>query len=117
MGIDMQVVYLGFAGSAQIESEAAAQLVRLQRFGKAISGCYLTIVAIHGRAVNDVSGARGGVAGATLNHLMFEARLELVMRTGQRVPLEHRQRADPEGAIGAAFDAAARLLEWGVARV
>jgi hypothetical protein len=110
MGIDMQIVYVGFAGSAQIESEAAAQLVRLQRFGKAISGCHLAIVAIRGRAVNDVSCA-------TPNHLTFEARLELVMRTGQRVPLEHRQSADPDGAIRAAFDAAARLLEWGVARV
>jgi hypothetical protein len=117
MGIDMEVVYLGFAGSAQIESEAAAQLVRLQRFGKAISGCQLAIVAIHGRGVNDLSGARPGVPGATSNHLMFEARLELIMRTGQRVPLEHRQSADADGAIRTAFDAAARLLEWGVARV
>lgn len=110
MGIDMELVYLGFAGSAQIESEAAAQLVRLQRFGKAISGCHLAIVAIHGGGVNDLSGA-------TPNHLGFEARLELIMRTGQRVALEHRQSADADGAIRAAFDAAARLLEWRVARV
>jgi hypothetical protein len=117
MGIDMQVIYLGFAGSAQIESEAAAQLVRLQRFGKAISGCHLAIEAIHERALNDMSGARRGVPGATLNHLMFDARLDLVLRTGELVPLEHRQSADPDGAIRAAFDAAERLLERGVARV
>ena len=117
MGIDMQVIYLGFAGSAQIESEAAAQLVRLQRFGKAISGCHLAIEAIHERALNDMSGARRCVPGATLNHLMFDARLDLVLRTGELVPLEHRQSADPDGAIRAAFDAAERLLERGVARV
>ncbi len=58
MGIDMQIVYLGFAGSAQIESEAAAQLVRLERFGRCISGCHLALEAIRRHAGYDVPGAR-----------------------------------------------------------
>ncbi|MFL9893205.1 hypothetical protein P0D71_28900 [Paraburkholderia sp. RL17-383-BIF-A] len=120
MGIDMQIVYFGFAGSAQIESEAAAQLVRLERFGRFISGCHLAIEAIHERSLYDMPGARGaepGTApGAAPNHTLFDARLDLVLRTGELVPLEHRQGHDPDGAIREAFDAAERLLEQGAAR-
>src|SRR3569832_551956 len=61
MGIDMQIVYLGFAGSAQIESEAAAQLVRLERFGRCISGCHLALEAIRERAGYEVPGVRRDV--------------------------------------------------------
>ncbi|MFM0420102.1 hypothetical protein [Paraburkholderia aromaticivorans] len=116
MGIDMQIVYFGFAGSAQIESEAAAQLVRLERFGRFISGCHLAIEAIHERSLDDMPGARGAAPGAAPNHTLFDARLDLVLRTGELVPLEHRQGRDPDGAIREAFDAAERLLEQGAAR-
>jgi hypothetical protein len=117
MGIDMQIVYFGFAGSAQIESEAAAQLVRLERFGKAISGCHLAIEAIHERAFNDIPCERRVAPETTPNHRMFDARLDLILRTGGLVPLAHQQSADPDDAVRAAFDAAERLLERGVARV
>lgn len=118
MGIEMQIVYFGFAGSAQIEAEAAAQFVRLERFGRSISGCHLAIEAIHERASNDVPGdvpvAPRGVLDTTPNHLMFDARLDLVLRNGELVPLDHRQSPDPDAAVRAAFDAAERLLERGV---
>lgn len=115
MGIHMQIVYLGFAGSAQIESEAAAQLVRLERFGKAISGCHLAIEAVHAPALDVASGALRAAQGATASHLLFDARLDLVLHTGELIPLKHRQSADPDAAVRAVFDAAERLLGHGVA--
>lgn len=116
MGIDMQIVYFGFAGSARIESEAAAQLVRLERFGRFISGCHLAIEAIHERALQALPGARPGAPGRTPDPTLFDARLDLVLRTGELLPLEHRQDPDPDGAIRAAFDAAERLLDRNAAR-
>lgn len=116
MGIDMQIVYLGFAGSAQIESEAAAQLVRLERFGRLISGCHLAIEVIHARASRDQPEAQRTAPDAAPNRTVFDARLDLVLRNGELVPLEHRQGPDPDGVIRAAFDAAERLLQQGVTR-
>ncbi|AXF12652.1 hypothetical protein CUJ91_32140 (plasmid) [Paraburkholderia graminis] len=116
MGIDMQIVYLGFAGSAQIESEAAAQLVRLERFGGCISGCHLALEAIRERAPHDVAGARGDMPENLRDERLFDARLDLVLRTGELVPIEHRQSSDPDEAVQAAFDAAQRFLERHVAR-
>lgn len=117
MGIDMQIVYLGFAGSAQIESEAAAQLVRLERFGKTISGCHLAIEAVHGRALSETSGARSAAQDAMPSHLLFDARLDLVLRSGELMPLKHRQSEDPDDAVRASFDAAERLLERGITHI
>ena len=117
MGIGMQIVYLGFAGSAQNESEAAVQLVRLERFGKSISGCHLAIEAIHERAVHETPDGRPAAQGTTPTHRVFDARLDLVLRTGELVPLGHQQSADLDGAVRAAFDAAERLLERGVAHI
>jgi hypothetical protein len=117
MGIDMQIVYFGFAGSAQIEAEAAAQLVRLERFCKSISGCHLAIEAIRERALSEIAGARRAAPEATPHHLMFDARLDLVLRTGELLPLGHQQSADPDSAVRAAFDAAELLLERGAARI
>ncbi|MDR6207980.1 hypothetical protein [Paraburkholderia graminis] len=115
MGIDMQIVYLGFAGSAQIESEAAVQLVRLERFGGCISGCHLALEAIRGRAPHDVAGARRDMSDSVPDQCLFDARLDLVLRTGELVPIEHRQSSDPDEAVRAAFDAAQRFLERHVA--
>jgi hypothetical protein len=114
MGIGMQIVYFGFAGSAQIESEAAAQLVRLERFAKFISGCHLAIEAIHERALHEIPDRRHAARG---NHLKFDVRLDLGLRSGELMPIEHRQSPDPDGAVRAAFDAAERLLVCGAARV
>ncbi|CAB3800366.1 hypothetical protein [Paraburkholderia caffeinilytica] len=121
MGIDMQIVYFGFAGSAQIEAEAAAQFVRLERFGNSISGCHLAVEVIHEHPSNVVRGevpvAPRGVLAAASGHIMFDARLDLVLRNGELVPLEHRQSPDPNVAVRTAFDAAERLLERGGARI
>lgn len=111
MGIDMQIVYLGFAGSAQIESEAAAQLVRLERFSRAISGCHLALEAIREHAPTDAASAIRGP-----EQRVFDARLDLVLRSGELVPVEHRQSADADRAVHEAFDAAERMLERETAR-
>jgi hypothetical protein len=93
MGIGMQIVYLGFAGSARIEAEAAVQLVRVERFGDRISGCHLAIEATH-----------------SSSGLVYDVRLDLVTRAGKLVPLPHCANADAETAIRAAFDAAVQAL-------
>jgi hypothetical protein len=93
MGISMQIVYLGFAGSAHTEAEAAVQLLRLERFHDLISGCHLAIEAMH------VEGEQ-----------VYDVRLDLIMRDGQLAPLPHCASADPAVAIGAVFDRAVRAL-------
>lgn len=106
MGVGMQIVYLGFAGTPQIEGEAATQLVRLERFSGSITGCHLAIEAIHERP-----GAAGGSASAAdIRCPVFDARLDLIMRNGELVPLEHCLDADPNIAVRAAFDVAERKL-------
>jgi hypothetical protein len=93
MGIGMQIVYLGFAGAARMEAEAAVQLLRLERFHDRISGCHLAIEAI--RADNGP---------------VYDVRLDLIMRGGELVPVPHCVSGDPDAAIGAAFDRAVRAL-------
>ncbi|MCA8110540.1 metal ABC transporter ATPase [Burkholderia cepacia] len=63
MGVGMQIACHGFAGTAAIEAEAGALLVRLERFRALIDGCHL---AIESRAAD---GAR-----------RYDVRLDLVMR-------------------------------------
>ncbi|WP_429257476.1 universal stress protein [Paraburkholderia sp. GAS334] len=97
----MQIVYLGFAGTTQIEGEAGAQFVRLERFGKQISGCHLAIEAI---------GVRSG-------HCVYDARLDLITHTNDLVPVEHCSNEDPNVALRSAFDAAERQLDqWPLQR-
>ncbi|MGF6598726.1 nucleotide-binding universal stress UspA family protein [Paraburkholderia sp. GAS448] len=95
MGVGMQIVYLGFAGSNQLEAEAGAQFVRLERFGKFISGCHLAIEAC---------GFRSG-------HRLYDARLDLITRRNDLIPVERYTDEDPRIALRAAFDAAVRRLE------
>jgi hypothetical protein len=95
MGIGMQIVYLGFAGAARIEAEAAVQLLRLERFHDRISGCHLAVEVTHA----DVDNGR-----------VYDVRLDLITRAGELVPLPHCVNADPEAAIAAAFDRAVRTL-------
>jgi hypothetical protein len=45
MGVGMQVAFLGFPRSFVLEAEASVQLVRLERFGRKILRCNLTIQA------------------------------------------------------------------------
>ncbi|MCA8240178.1 metal ABC transporter ATPase [Burkholderia sp. AU32262] len=57
MGVGMQIACLGFTGSAAVEAEAGAQLVRLERFRALIDGCHLAIelrTAADGERVYDV---------------------------------------------------------------
>jgi hypothetical protein len=94
--------------------------VRLERFCKAISGCHLAVEAIHRRASSgmvDALDTRRAGPDAAPNHLLFDVRLDLILRTGELVPLEHQQGADADGAVRAAFDAAERMLARGAARI
>ena len=106
MGVGMQIVYLGFAGTSQIEGEAATQLVRLERFSQSIAGCHLAIEAIR----EQPEGARTGTAAANIRSPVFDARLDLIMRNGELVPIEHCLNVDPNTAVRAAFDVAERQL-------
>lgn len=63
MGVGMQIVCVGFAGSAALEGEAGAQLVRLERFRARLDDCRL---AIESRTTGD--------GGRT-----YDVRLELLM--------------------------------------
>ncbi|MFM0593662.1 hypothetical protein [Paraburkholderia bryophila] len=106
MGVGMQIVYLGFAGTVQIEAEAASQLVRLERFSQAISGCHLAIESI--RATKECNRVDGGADEA--RGPLFDARLDLIMHSGELVPIRHCLNADAEVAIHAAFDSAEAQL-------
>jgi hypothetical protein len=95
MGIGMQIVYLGFAGSGPIEAEAGAQFVRLERFWKIISGCHLAIEALHDKP----------------GHVMYDARLDLITRANELLPVRHCRNEDAHAALQEAFDAAERQLK------
>jgi nucleotide-binding universal stress UspA family protein len=95
MGVGMQIVYQGFAGSPQIEAEAGAQFVRLARFGKYISGCHLAIEA----------------SSVRLGHRMYSVRLDLITRQNDLIPVKRRSNEDLNVALCMAFDAAVRQLE------
>lgn len=112
MGIGMQIVYLGFAGTSQIEAEAASQLVRLERFSKSIEGCHLAIESI--RPASERFGP-DGLAGDR-GSPVFDARLDLIMRNGELVPIGHCLDTDATAAIQAAFDSAEQRLEQNPAR-
>lgn len=107
MGVGMQIVYLGFAGTSQIEREAATQLLRLERFSRSISGCHLAIEAIRERS----GSSRASPPAADIRCPVFDARLDLIMRDGELVPIEHCLNADPNMAVQAAFDVAERKLD------
>lgn len=66
----MQIAYLGFAGSAPIEAEAGAQLVRLERFRDRLSGCHLAIEAMPDRLSHDMPVTP-----------LYDVRLDLITRT------------------------------------
>jgi hypothetical protein len=97
MGIGMQVVFLGFSGSAVLEAEAGAQLVRLVRFGRKISGCNLTLRALPGHP----------------DKLSYGAQLELIALSGALVAMAVCAHDDPLRAVEAAFDAAETELSRG----
>lgn len=112
MGIGMQIVYLGLAGTSQIEAEAASQLLRLERFGKSIAGCHLAIEFI--QAPPD--GYRDGVCAGEGPIPLFDARLDLIMRDGELIGIRHCLHASANAAINAAFDFAEQQLSRSLAR-
>ncbi|MGS0891155.1 metal ABC transporter ATPase [Burkholderia stagnalis] len=100
MGVGMQIVYRGFAGSAALEAEAAAELVGLERFRALISGCHL---AIEARA------AAGGTC-------LYDVRLDLIARDDAPTPLPPCTGSDPCETVRRAFAAAERELTGWLAR-
>jgi Asp-tRNA(Asn)/Glu-tRNA(Gln) amidotransferase A subunit family amidase len=95
MGVGMQFAYMGFVGTPEIEAEASVQLVRIDRFARRVAGCHLALQALRNR-----DGSRS-----------YDARLDLITRDYNLIPIEHVTDSDAQEAIRAAFDAAVRLLE------
>ncbi|HEF5869774.1 TPA: metal ABC transporter ATPase [Burkholderia cenocepacia] len=97
MGVGMQIACLGFAGSAAIEAEAGAQLVRLERFRALLDGCHLAIES------------RTGADGARLYHVG----LDLVMHDAALRSLPPCVGADVDDALRRAFAQAEQaLIAW-----
>ncbi|MGA7776759.1 MAG: HPF/RaiA family ribosome-associated protein [Paraburkholderia sp.] len=103
----MQIAYLGFAGTSQIESEAASRLVRLERFSRSMSGCHLAV-----EFIGSSPGRRGyDMQGKDRHGPAFDARLDLIMRNGEFVAVRHCVHTDATAAIDAVFDFAEQQLE------
>ncbi|WP_321937858.1 hypothetical protein [Paraburkholderia sp. J8-2] len=98
MGLGMQIVYLGFAGSSALEAEAGIQLLRLERFSGVLAGCHLAIEQMHP--------LRSGYCQPA-----YDVRLDLVSTARELAPLDHCEGDDPVAAMRAAFDAAERQLD------
>lgn len=96
MGVGMQIVCVGFAGSAALEAEAGAQLVRLERFHARVDECRL---AIESRATGDDA--------------LYDVRLELLMNGRAVAPVPACSGVDVNEAMGCAFAAAERVLSAG----
>lgn len=95
MGVGMQIVYFGFAGSGELESEAGAQLVRLERYSNLLTGCHLAIEAMPVRS----------------GHRCYDVRLDLRLGGHHLLPLDHCSGEDPRAAIRQAFDRADETLK------
>lgn len=97
MGLGMQIVYLGFPGSAALEAEAGVQLLRIERFSGVLAGCHLAIERMHPLQPGSREPA-------------YDVRLDLVSTSRELAPLGHCEGDDPVAAMRAAFDAAERQL-------
>jgi hypothetical protein len=95
MGIGVQIVYLGFTGTAQLEAEAGAQLVRLARFGALVSNCHLAVEALRADRASPC----------------YEVRLDLITPAHEFKPIAHCSGDNAEAAIRCAFDLAEKALE------
>jgi len=95
MGIGMQIVYLGFCGTARLEGEAAAQLVRLERYSGLLCDCHLAVEQIHSPSAKPI----------------YDVRLDLITPERDLKPIEHCSSEDPEQAVRSAFDAAEKQLQ------
>ncbi|AMM17026.1 hypothetical protein AX768_20590 [Burkholderia sp. PAMC 28687] len=90
----MQIRYLGFIGTPEIESDAAIQLLKLAPFGKLIRGCHLAIEAFRD----------------TAKVQLYDTRLDLITQDYSLVPIEHSTNSDPHEGMLHAFDGAVRVL-------
>jgi len=90
MGLGMQIVYMGFAGSAAIEAEAGVQLLRLERFSGLLQSCHLAIESLHDAG----------------QHQAYDVRLDLLYASDGLKPVVHCTGDDPIAALREAFDAA-----------
>src|ERR1700756_3610798 len=95
MGIGMEIVYLGFCGTSQLEAEAASQLVRLHRFSALVPNCHLAIEAVR---------SQGGT-------LTYDVRLDLITPEHDLWPIGHCANVNAEEAVRCAFDAAEQRLQ------
>lgn len=95
MGLGMQIVYLGFAGSAAIEAEAGVQLLRLERFSGLLKACHLAIESVR----------KAGQVEA------YDVRLDLLSAASGLKPIVHCTSDDPIAAMREAFDAAEHELQ------
>ncbi|MBB5510439.1 hypothetical protein HDG35_006735 [Paraburkholderia sp. JPY681] len=96
----MQIVYLGFAGAAQLEAEAGVQLVRLARFGAFVSNCQLAIEALRPDRVSP----------------HYDVRLDLITPAHEFRSIAHCAGDNAEAAIRGAFDLAEQELQAIAAR-
>ncbi|KUY57007.1 hypothetical protein [Burkholderia sp. RF2-non_BP3] len=94
MGVGMQIVCVGFAGSAALEAEAGVQLVRLERFRARLEDCRLVIES---RPRMD-----GGLA--------YDVRLELTTRGRSPVSLPCSTGDDLVDVLGRVFTRAEQTL-------
>ncbi|MCA8202077.1 metal ABC transporter ATPase [Burkholderia sp. AU33545] len=94
MGVGMQIVCVGFAGSAALEAEAAVQLVRLERFRARLEDCRLVIEL------------RPRVDGGQT----YDVRLELAMRGRSPVSLPSGTGDDVIEVLGRVFALAEQTL-------
>ncbi|MDR5740621.1 MULTISPECIES: hypothetical protein [unclassified Caballeronia] len=95
MGLGLQIAYRGFAGSHAGECAAEMELVRLEVMASDIVDCHLAVEAYRDRA-----GSR-----------VFDARLDLITRGYDLLPVERGTNAELGAAIHSAFDNAVRLLQ------
>jgi hypothetical protein len=79
----MQIVYLGFTGSAAIEAEAGVQLLRLERYGGLLSACHLAIESLRN------AGRRQA----------YDVRLDLMSASNGLKPIVHCTGEDPIAAM------------------
>jgi hypothetical protein len=90
----MQIVYLGFAGTAAIEAEAGVQLLRLERFSGLLKACHLAIESLHNAD----------------HRQAYDVRLDLLSAANGLKPILHCIGEDPIAAMREAFDAAEHEL-------
>ncbi|RZF24569.1 hypothetical protein EVC45_38205 [Paraburkholderia sp. UYCP14C] len=95
MGIGMQIAYVGFSGTASLESEAAMQLLRLQPYAAYVSDCCLSIERLGTSPANSV----------------YEVCLFIGMIKSSARRLGRCIRDNAEAAIRCAFNIAVRTLE------